>query len=108
MAGPVLVPEPDPSTSKPTEVPCEPKALVVQAAQLLELPPSQLRPSAKEGSKAGVPSGPLHDELVVVQRAKVWRKIFHRLDPLVPALQVAKPLLAPRDRLSRVSTFSRR
>jgi hypothetical protein len=66
-----------PSTSKPTEVTCEPKAFVVQATQLLELAPSQPRPSAKERGEAGVPSRPLHYEVVVIQRAKVGGKIFH-------------------------------
>ena len=83
-AGPVLVRASAASASDPTEVPCEPQALVVQAAKLLELPPSQARPLAKERRDARIPRGRLHDEVVVVQGAKVGRKIFHALISLFP------------------------
>jgi len=92
MAGPVLLARaPDASTSKATEVPCETEAFVVQATQLGELPPAQLRPPAEESGKTSIARGPLDHELIVVQRAKVGRKIFHRLMPLFPVLLVAKP-----------------
>jgi hypothetical protein len=57
----------------------EPKAFVIKAAQLPELPSSQLRPRPKESGDAGVPSGPLEYEIVVVQRTEIGRKIFHDL-----------------------------
>jgi hypothetical protein len=65
--------------SKPADVPCEPKTFVIEATQLLELPSGQLRPRLKESRDAGVPSGPLEYEIVVVQRAEVGRKILHDL-----------------------------
>lgn len=65
------------SKSKPAQMPCEPKAFVMEAAQLLELPSSQLRPRPKESGDAGVPSSPLEHEIVVVQRSEVGRKLFH-------------------------------
>jgi hypothetical protein len=55
----------------------EPEALVIETSKLAELATSQLRPLAKEHRQPVVAGCALHNEVVIVERGKVGRKVSH-------------------------------
>ena len=68
------------SASDPSEVACDPKALVVQAPKLLEFPARETWPLAKERCEPFVARDALHHKLVLMKNGKVRGKLSHTRD----------------------------
>jgi len=65
------------SASDPSEVACDPKALVVQAPKLLEFPARETWPLAKERCEPFVARDALHHKLVLMKNSKLRGKLSH-------------------------------